>query len=129
MARLVVAASAEGSGPRRDLELANCGQDTRSLGAAQCTSKLEQQSWDCMICRQLVQLLDLAGNRGRRDLRRCLPTPKPRAHQPMQPLPSASLVTRGSAPRERAVPKLREGSYFLDWILERRRRSEVARVA
>ena len=28
-----------------------------------------------------------------------------------------------------AIPKLREGSYFLDWLLERRRRAEWALTA
>ena len=31
--------------------------------------------------------------------------------------------TPGSAPLDVAVPKLREGTYFSDWLLERRRRT------
>jgi hypothetical protein len=62
---------------------------------------------------------------GRRDLRR------PVRHQQ----PERSNVRNGYRPREfdtrtgtleLAIPKLRTGSYFPDWLLERRRRAEAA---
>jgi hypothetical protein len=45
-----------------------------------------------------------------------------------QRLPGADLDTR-TGTIDLAIPKLRSGSYFPDWLLEQRRRSERALVA
>ena len=41
-------------------------------------------------------------------------------------LPPPRLSTPARAPSMVAIPKLREGSYYPDWLLERRRRAERA---
>ncbi|GLX99468.1 hypothetical protein Hesp01_74180 [Herbidospora sp. NBRC 101105] len=38
------------------------------------------------------------------------------------------LHRSGAGTIEPAIPKLRQGSYFPDWLLERRRRAEQARI-
>ncbi len=64
--------------------------------------------------------------RGRRDLRRPVRRARPRSG----PTPATATGTRDFDTRagtmEVAIPKLREGSYFPDWLLERRRRAERA---
>ena len=53
----------------------------------------------------------------------------PGAGQPAQRLPRAATGTRASARSSSRVPKLREGSYFPDWLLQPRRRAEQAFVS
>ena len=51
-----------------------------------------------------------------------------RAHEHPQRLPAREWDTRAGS-IELAIPKLRQGSYFPDWLLERRRRAEAALVS
>ena len=54
--------------------------------------------------------------------------PQPRPDQPEEWLPAAGVDTRAGT-IELAIPKLREGSYFPDWLLERRKRAERALIS
>jgi hypothetical protein len=53
--------------------------------------------------------------------------PQPGPGQPAQRLPDPGLRHPGRHDATR-IPKLRTGSYFPDWLLERRRRAEAALV-
>jgi hypothetical protein len=60
--------------------------------------------------------------RGRRDLRRPVRHAQPHVRSGYRP---REFDTR-TGTLELAIPKLRTGSYFPDWLLERRRRAEAA---
>ena len=62
---------------------------------------------------------------GRRGLRRPVRRAEPGADQLPQRLPAPRLRHPGRHV-DVAIPKLRSGSYFPDWLLERRRRAERA---
>jgi putative transposase len=61
-------------------------------------------------------------------VRRTLRRAQRAAHQLPQRLPPPGLDTRAGT-IELAVPKLRSGSYYPDWLLERRRRAEQALIS
>jgi transposase-like protein len=71
---------------------------------------------------------ELNGGRGDRAARGRTARADARAHRPAQRhLPR--LFDSGIGALELAIPKLRTGSYFPDWLLEPRRRAERALVA
>ena len=64
--------------------------------------------------------------RGRRDLRRRRTASARRSGPTPATATGPGTSTPAPARMEVAIPKLREGSYFPDWLLERRRRAERA---